>query len=320
MLQLNELFQRNNLELQKIHLVEQVKEYALQQGKSELESQQVIKWTLEFSHFHNKHHPADLSHSDIESFLSSLATEKNCCITTQRLALKALKFLYLDFLNIPLNNFSFISNKNRRRFTDKIGYFKCQQILNFLKGTSKTMAELVVAGGLKLPEVVSLRLSDLDFKKNQLIVRDRDGKVKFILNIPMKLILELRIQAMRIKSQLERKNIKFNQPANHFYEKHQLLFPFSNKVSTNLPTCRTDNLKQLAYLKNEIRAAIKRANFQNPQVNSLSTPVANSSIRYLKVPNVSQTKLENLQSSFEFEPHHKNFRDFKMAELRNNVA
>ena len=61
-----------------------------------------VAWTRRFVLFHGKRHPAQLGASDVEAFLSSLATERHVAASTQNQALAAIVFLYREVLDLEL--------------------------------------------------------------------------------------------------------------------------------------------------------------------------------------------------------------------------
>jgi len=267
MLQLATLIQENSLEAQEKRLIHSFRVFAEQKNLFEIEIGNHITWILRFLRFHNKQHPTDLSQSDIELFVSSLAIEHNYDHHVQSNAIKALVFLYQDFLQIKISNIRYVKTKSRRGFVDHYGESDCRSILRYLKGTSLLMADLVVSGKLKLNEVVNLKLADIDIKKNRIKVRSKNGNTKFTLNIPVRLILDLRIQIMRVRQLMQIQTRQFSKTYQKGVSKlsSKSRQPSSNKQDEYLfPTSNTDNPQissksmQLTLLKNDLRIAIKR--------------------------------------------------------------
>ena len=61
-----------------------------------------IGWMVRFIVFHNKRHPKDMGPSEIEAFLTHLASEANVAASTQNQAFDAILFLYRHVLDISL--------------------------------------------------------------------------------------------------------------------------------------------------------------------------------------------------------------------------
>jgi hypothetical protein len=66
-----------------------VKHYSMQTEKS------YVSWIKRYIFFHHKKHPADMGKTEIEAFLTYLATERHVSATTQNQAFNALLFLYI---------------------------------------------------------------------------------------------------------------------------------------------------------------------------------------------------------------------------------
>jgi len=115
--------------------------------------------------------------SEIEAFLSHLATNRKVAASTQRQALNALVFLYKHVLDKPIgDNIAPLKAKKRPRPPVVMTKTEVRQVLNQMKGTHLLMAKLMYAGGLRLMECLSLRVMDLDLAKSQMYVRGKGGK------------------------------------------------------------------------------------------------------------------------------------------------
>ncbi len=267
MLPLNMLRQENTLESQQLKLISSIRVYAHKRSLTEIEANNKVTWILRFLRFHNKQHPVNLNHTDIETFLSSLATEHNYDESIQINAISALTFLYEDFLQIKLDDFNYVRTKVRRGFLDRYGNSKCRSVLEHMQGTSLLMAELIVSGKLKLKEVINLKIADINIKKNRIHIRSNDEVIKYTLNIPIHLILNLRIQMMRVRQLVQIKTQQFSNNIQHknneLYSSSELnviaknneyLFPVANAENPHI----SSKSMQLALLKNDIQIAVKQ--------------------------------------------------------------
>jgi len=261
MLSLNRLILENTAEMQARKLIDSIQAFAKQKQLTEVDTSHRVNWILRFIRFHNEQHPINLNHSDVESFLSSLATEHNYDAAIQAKAEIALKFLYGEFLQVKMDDFHYIQIKSRRGLSDRFGDLHCRAVLNHLQGTSLLMAELAVAGKLKLKEVVNLKLSDINIKKNRISVRRKNGDIKFNLNIPIQLILDLRIQLMRVRQLVQVKNqqistnsIDSKSQNTTINKRDEYLFPVANIENPHI----SSRAMQLALLKNDIQIATKQ--------------------------------------------------------------
>jgi len=328
MLSLTTVIHDNSPEIQQIRLLDRVKSFAKRNGLSDQAIKQKTTWILKFSHFHNKHHPVDLNHADIESFLSSLATEKNLSQSVQMSALSALEYLYQQVLQIPLKPMNFIKNKARRGFIDHFGGFACQAVTRNMQGNSQLMAELASLGRLKLREVVNLKLSDVNIKRNTITVRKISGEINFVLNIPVKLILNVRIQVMRTRQLLRLKTKTFSNITSinrlSGTTKSAYLFPNTDKtILKKASPLVSSQTTQLALLKNDINIAIRHylthSSIRFPR--SLNNVSIYSQPQFEKRPISLFSNSFSQQSTFDFNlTKHVVSRADRMHELKQSVA
>ena len=126
--------------------------------------------------FHGKRHPIEMGEAEITGFLSALAVKARVSASTQNQALSALLFLYRDVLNRELPWLDDVVRARTPRrlpvvFTrDEVG-----AVLGQLRGTVRLMATLLYGSGLRLLECACLRIKDLDFNLNHIVVRAGKG-------------------------------------------------------------------------------------------------------------------------------------------------
>src|SRR5262249_1106593 len=70
-------------------------------------------------------------------------------------------------------------------------------------GTYRLMAGLLYGSGLRLMECVRLRVKDVDFAHNQIMVRDGKGQKDRVTILPQRFQLPLRAHLERVKEQHE---------------------------------------------------------------------------------------------------------------------
>lgn len=134
-----------------------------------------IHWIKRYILFHNKQHPKQLGGQHINKFLSFLGTEKFCSPATQRIALNALIYLYRKYFRIDLEDLNFEKARQRRRLPVVLTHHEVRRILEHLSGKHKLMVELLYGAGLRLNELLSLRVKDLDFELSTITVRSGKG-------------------------------------------------------------------------------------------------------------------------------------------------
>lgn len=78
--------------MERVHIALRVRHYSRRTEKA------YAAWIRRFILFHGKRHPSEMGATEIEAFLSSLATDRHVAASTQNQALAALLFLYKHVL------------------------------------------------------------------------------------------------------------------------------------------------------------------------------------------------------------------------------
>lgn len=134
-----------------------------------------VGWVLRYIRFHNKQHPSVLSEAHIEMYLDHLGVQLNAAKNTQRTALNALVFLYREFLGVELKDLSFSHAKKPRKLPVVFSHDEAMRVIKNLHAPYRLMAQLMFGSGLRISECIRLRIKDLDFNMNTLIIHDGKG-------------------------------------------------------------------------------------------------------------------------------------------------
>lgn len=154
--------------------------------------------------FHGKKHPKDLGVDEIRDYLTYLAVEKNVAASTQNVAFNALIFLYKQVLQIELPPIQGVLRaKKSERLPVVFSPDEARKIIGELKGTVRLMVGLLYGGGMRLTEVLRLRVKDIDFDAGQIIVRSGKGEKDRATILPVSLIEELKAHLTRVKARHE---------------------------------------------------------------------------------------------------------------------
>ena len=135
-----------------------------------------VHWIKRFIFFHNKRHPAEMGEKEIGQFLSGLATDRHVSASTQNQALNAILFLYRDVLR---NEIGYVDGVIRAKRPHRLPVVLTRQevksILGALDHSDWLMVMLLYGAGLRLMECLQLRVKDIDFITNQIVVRAGKG-------------------------------------------------------------------------------------------------------------------------------------------------
>ncbi len=160
----------------KPRLLDQVRQAISTRHYSVKTEEAYVGWIKRFIFFHNKRHPAEMGEVEIGEFLSCLATDSHVSASTQNQALNAVLFLYREVLRKDIGYVNGVVRAKRpRRLPVVLTRQEVRSILGFLDGSDWIMAMLLYGAGLRLMECLRLRVKDIDFNSNQIVVRAGKG-------------------------------------------------------------------------------------------------------------------------------------------------
>jgi integron integrase len=160
----------------KLKLLDQVSEVMRYKHHSLRTEQAYRQWIKRFIFFHGKRHPKDMGPPEVRSFLNDLAARQMVAVSTQNQALNALVFLYREVLGWDLGDLGEFERPSRpARLPVVLRQEETQRLLAAMTGTFQLMAQMLYGTGMRLMECVRLRVKDVDFVANQVIVRDGKG-------------------------------------------------------------------------------------------------------------------------------------------------
>jgi integron integrase len=143
---------------------------------------------------------------EVTQFLSWLAVEKNVAASTQNQALSALLFLYRMVLEIDLPWLDdVVRAKRAERLPVVLTREEVRAVIQGLHGTPRLMAVLLYGAGLRLLECARLRVKDVDFATNQIVVRSGKGDKDRVTMLPaaVKTGLAAHLQAVRLQHEAD---------------------------------------------------------------------------------------------------------------------
>ncbi len=135
-----------------------------------------VGWIKRFLRFYHDRHPAGIAEKEIGQYLSALATRSRVSASTQNQALNALLFLYHEVLGKQIGYVNSVMRAKRpQRLPVVLTRDEVKALLRRLDGPAWIMATLLYGAGLRLMECCRLRVKDLDFTQNQIVVRAGKG-------------------------------------------------------------------------------------------------------------------------------------------------
>jgi len=182
-------------------LLTQVKQKIRAKGYSHSTEKSYIQWIKQYIQFHKLKHPATLTHEDVSTFLNYLVEKRHIAGSTQNQALSAILFLYRQILDQPdfyIENLDW--SKKPKRIPLVLSKEEVKEVFNYLDPKELLPVKLLYGAGLRVSELVRLRVGDIDFQHAQLRIRNSKGKKDRFTILPASIIDELHAQVRFVHS------------------------------------------------------------------------------------------------------------------------
>jgi integrase/recombinase XerD len=119
--------------------------------------------------------PEVLDQEAVREYLLHLLEERKLSPETVNQHVSALKFLYLETLEMPWSEFTFPRAKRARQLPVVLSYEEVVRLFEFVTSLKNRAALMTCYGaGLRTSEAVSLKVSDIDSQRN--LIRVEQGK------------------------------------------------------------------------------------------------------------------------------------------------
>lgn len=136
-----------------------------------------VYWVRFYIRWHGLKHPRDMGAAEVQAFLAMLAAQRGVSASTHNQALGALLFLYREVLAIDL---PWLQDLQRPGYTRRIPSVltpgEVAALLNAMEGTAALVARLLYGTGMRLMEALRLRVKDVDFERQVIVIREAKGK------------------------------------------------------------------------------------------------------------------------------------------------
>lgn len=198
---------RSRIPARPTRLLDQLRRHMRDNGYAWKTEKTYIHWIRSFIYFHGKRHPQDLTSIHVEQYLSHLANERQCAPATQRIVLNALIYLFVKFFKHELKDLSFSKAPIKRHLPVVLTHEEVMQIIACLNPKHQMMVELLYGAGLRLNELLSLRIKDIDFALRTITVRSGKGDKDRVTLLPASLESRLRDQ-IQLVQKLHRRDLE----------------------------------------------------------------------------------------------------------------
>lgn len=155
-----------------------------------------------------KNFEGTIGQEQINSFLTNLAVRHRVSPSTQNQALSALLFYFRYVEKREYDDFnSVVHAKKKPRIPVVLSRREVLAVINHIEESKRLCVQLLYGTGMRLNELLCLRVLDIDFDLNEIIIRHGKGDKARRVMLPQSLVPQLRSQIEYVNALLE-KDIK----------------------------------------------------------------------------------------------------------------
>jgi integron integrase len=162
--------------------------------------QSYLGWIKRYVVFIRPKLPRETGAEEVKAFMTHLATQKNYSPQTQNQALSAVLFLY-KVLEIEIGDVSQVRAKKEIHLPSVLSENEVIRLMEELSGVYRLMAELMYGGGLRLMEVLRLRVKEIDFENLSITLRDTKSNRDRVTILPEAVVPALKLHLAKVQAQ-----------------------------------------------------------------------------------------------------------------------
>ncbi|MFH1094532.1 MAG: integron integrase [Candidatus Omnitrophota bacterium] len=146
-----------------------------------------LRWIGKFFEYMTvtRHKNKQIETGDIKDFLTYLAVKMRVSSSTQNQAFNAVLFLFRDVLKIETGSVGkAVRAKRGIRLPVVLSIEEVKRLFEALEGRNRLLLQLLYGTGLRLMELIRLRVQDVDFEGNRIFIRAGKGDKDRVTVLP----------------------------------------------------------------------------------------------------------------------------------------
>lgn len=155
-----------------------------------------VHWCADFFAWSNCGSVSCMDGKLVEAYLTHLATDRKVSASTQNQAFCALLYLFRRVIGKEFGEVKAIRAKTQQHIPEWLTPGEVSQVLKHLTGDWWLLAKLGFGTGMRLMELLRLRIKDLDFANGMISVRDGKGGKDRLVTMPKSLRTDLQKQML----------------------------------------------------------------------------------------------------------------------------
>lgn len=133
-----------------------------------------------FADFCRKFGPENIDHvtkEEINAYISELILGKNISASQQNQRINAIKFYYEKVLGREREYYSIHRPRSEKKLPVVLSEEEVHRLLNSIENLKhRTILSLIYSAGLRISELINLRIEDIDSGRNLIFIRNSKGK------------------------------------------------------------------------------------------------------------------------------------------------
>ena len=157
-------------------------------------------WAKRFICFHGMRHPEEMAEKEVNAFVTHLAVKGKVSASTQTQALSAIVFLYRHVIKRELGQLEgLVRARKSKHLPVVLTKEEVRAVIDNLRRESWLVSMLLYGAGLRVREGLRLRVKDVDFRADQLMLRDVKGRKDRLTMLPQAVKNPLEEHLMRVR-------------------------------------------------------------------------------------------------------------------------
>jgi len=158
------------------------------------------QWLNRYLDFYSALPIKELGEVEINAFLTHLAVQEKISSSTQNQALAALLFLYRNIFKKSVGQLDNVIRAIKPvKLPIVLDKSEVRAIIEQLSGAKQLAVQLLYGTGMRLMECLQLRVQDIDFTKNQILIRNGKGAKDRVTMLPALLVKDLQAHLKKVK-------------------------------------------------------------------------------------------------------------------------
>ncbi|MTE26421.1 tyrosine-type recombinase/integrase [Winogradskyella sp. ZXX205] len=157
-------------------------------------------FVADFIEFHNNKAVDQLTNRDVELFIETVFIQRNYSISTQRQFISALKLFIVFEPATHINSLELLRPNKDKKLPNVLSQ---EEVLDLIRHTKnlkhKTITTLLYSCGLRISELLNLKLSDIDTDRKQLYVKNSKGRKDRVVSLANTILPVLKTYYMNYK-------------------------------------------------------------------------------------------------------------------------